>query len=696
MRWPFRRRTTPVTGRERAETTSARPTRDPVPPRAPGPVPSRPRFDWAHLPAMQRTVDVRPPLTFHGERFGRSVAGARAIDAATRPRSHRRDTAPSGIMLDVAKVETIEPVPDRPQPTVPPVLPDPIGVQRSRQIPHVHRVTPTRDLTTADTTVEFEPAPERERPIPSTVSWTAERGFVEERTGESTTDDDGESAAAPQLRYVPTTEERHERPSRDLVDLVQQATGVDVGDAVIDRSPAVSDRADELGAVAFTERGTVHLPAELGDIGEPGVRGVVAHELTHVAQQRARRSEAPAEDSVDGRELEAEARAVQRAAGGAVRPTVMRRRAHAPESQAGVQRLAADEAHDRQFAWQERSEERSPSQTRSALGLFGGYSWRAGSAGDRALQREDEQWRRDFEREHRDDLLERRQTHYQEIVERRLELKRARAPEAEREHVELDPRDVIAAREQLDRDMPFEFELPASVDLYPGELPEADPDDEEGTATGDEPGTGAGGTTAPSTPPGVRRSPVSAASAASATAANRPGTRTPPRRPGSPGGATGPGSTESTPGFDWQRREPTDQQAVTALFGGGLFGDLLSRAVGEETDAGRRAAEADRLPDLNRERQRREGELRHRRLQDKLRVSQTEARREERDTPAKADQPDRRRDHRDPRADRPRHATGVRCADVSRRRHRHHDRHPGHHHRRSARTRRRRAGNRVR
>jgi hypothetical protein len=308
----------------------------------------------------------------------------------------------------------------------------------------------------------------------------------------------------------------------------------------------------------------------------------------------------------------------------------MRRRVHTPVTQPGVQRLAADESDDRSFAWQDRSEERSPSQTRSALGLFGGYSWRSGSVGDRALRREDEQWRRDFEREHRDDLLATRREHFEEIVERRLELKRARAPEDERERVELSRRDVIAAREQLDRDMPFEFELPATVDLYPGDLPEPGPEDDESAGADTESDEGPGA--AP-----MRRPPVSAAPGSSASsAASRPGAPTAPslRRRGGRGGATSAGSETSESGFDWQQREPTDQQAVTAMFGGGLFGDLLGMAVGEETDDDRRAAEAERLPELNTERQARERELRHRMLREKLRVRETEARREERDAPS--------------------------------------------------------------
>ncbi len=128
--------------------------------------------------------------------------------------------------------------------------------------------------------------------------------------------DDAEAPERPEqddtaasMRYVPAAGPRLERPPSDLVDIVRQATGVDVSGARIDRSPEVSDRAASIGAIAFTESATVHLPSELGPSGDAPARAVLAHELTHVAQQRHAGGTLPAEDSPEGRELEHQARA---------------------------------------------------------------------------------------------------------------------------------------------------------------------------------------------------------------------------------------------------------------------------------------------------------------------------------------------------------------------------------------------------
>jgi hypothetical protein len=115
-----------------------------------------------------------------------------------------------------------------------------------------------------------------------------------------------------------------ERVPATIADQVQQVHVIDVSDVIVDRGPAVSWRAHQLDARAFTETGTVFLPAEAGDLGTTAA-ALLGHELTHVAQQREFGADLPAENTDAGQELEAEARSVEQwLAGGPQPPRPMR------------------------------------------------------------------------------------------------------------------------------------------------------------------------------------------------------------------------------------------------------------------------------------------------------------------------------------------------------------------------------------
>ncbi|WP_042423843.1 eCIS core domain-containing protein [Streptacidiphilus anmyonensis] len=62
--------------------------------------------------------------------------------------------------------------------------------------------------------------------------------------------------------------------------------GVEVGDVPVFLGEDVADRSRALGARAFTTQGAVFLPAGPESLGHPEVRGLLAHELMHAAQQR--------------------------------------------------------------------------------------------------------------------------------------------------------------------------------------------------------------------------------------------------------------------------------------------------------------------------------------------------------------------------------------------------------------------------
>lgn len=102
----------------------------------------------------------------------------------------------------------------------------------------------------------------------------------------------------------------------ELLDAVRRIQGVDVSDVPIHRGPEATDQASSLGARSFTRDAEVFLPMEQGSVDQPTARGLLAHELTHAAQQRTLGGALPAEDSYAGQALEAQAVATERWARG--------------------------------------------------------------------------------------------------------------------------------------------------------------------------------------------------------------------------------------------------------------------------------------------------------------------------------------------------------------------------------------------
>lgn len=120
----------------------------------------------------------------------------------------------------------------------------------------------------------------------------------------------------------------------DLAVAVRSVVGVDVSDVPVRRGPEVSAAARTLNARAFTTRGEVHLPAEVGQFDNPQARGLLAHELVHAAQQRMLGSALPDESSAEGELLEREAVATEMwVRGDAPQPPAL---VHRPPSQESV------------------------------------------------------------------------------------------------------------------------------------------------------------------------------------------------------------------------------------------------------------------------------------------------------------------------------------------------------------------------
>ncbi|MEV6909259.1 DUF4157 domain-containing protein [Amycolatopsis sp. NPDC051071] len=96
-----------------------------------------------------------------------------------------------------------------------------------------------------------------------------------------------------------------------LIAPLKQALGVDVSDVRVRRGEEVTDTARRLGARGFTADEVVHVPDSAGPLDGREAAPVLAHELTHAAQQRQFGAALPGLETVAGRRLEADAVAVE-------------------------------------------------------------------------------------------------------------------------------------------------------------------------------------------------------------------------------------------------------------------------------------------------------------------------------------------------------------------------------------------------
>jgi hypothetical protein len=92
---------------------------------------------------------------------------------------------------------------------------------------------------------------------------------------------------------------------------LQRTLGADLTSARVHRGGDASEAATALQARAFTQGDDVYLPAAHGPLNSGPARALLAHELTHVAQQRRLGSALPPEASPGGQHLEAEARGME-------------------------------------------------------------------------------------------------------------------------------------------------------------------------------------------------------------------------------------------------------------------------------------------------------------------------------------------------------------------------------------------------
>ncbi|MGI8928506.1 MAG: eCIS core domain-containing protein [Candidatus Limnocylindrales bacterium] len=101
------------------------------------------------------------------------------------------------------------------------------------------------------------------------------------------------------------------RPSRDSAEAEGRSASVGGGPVKVHRGTLASELAESLDAKAFTHQGEIYLPSSAGPMGSVAARSLIAHEMTHVAQQRAYGSRLPQEHTSHGQELERTAAAAE-------------------------------------------------------------------------------------------------------------------------------------------------------------------------------------------------------------------------------------------------------------------------------------------------------------------------------------------------------------------------------------------------
>ncbi len=106
--------------------------------------------------------------------------------------------------------------------------------------------------------------------------------------------------------------QRSEVAPRSVAATVARLHGADVSDVTIERGADADRLAAASKARAVTRDGEVFIPAEAGRLDTGRGSGLLAHELTHVIQQRRLGTSVPLEHSPAGRRLEAEATTTER------------------------------------------------------------------------------------------------------------------------------------------------------------------------------------------------------------------------------------------------------------------------------------------------------------------------------------------------------------------------------------------------
>ncbi len=293
MRWPFHR--------SRHETA-------PPPSTAP-----EVRRDWATLPPIQ--VAGASPIALTASRsFADQLASRQEVARTIRPIHHRRLSEPtvtveilgsrsaSGRSGDQKPTENGGVVAHRRPAPAPSGAVEAFGADAVSQLLAIDQPAVPADTIT-------EPGAEPDLPLEP-------RLVAPERPGRPSLADSrrlglGPAYHGPLPEAMRLERARVEPVPPDLRAAMHDVLGVDVGDTPVHRGPEAAEAAASIGAKAFARDGEVHVSDEVGPLDTSEGRAVVAHELTHVAQQRLRPNR-PVEATPEGQAMELHAREVER------------------------------------------------------------------------------------------------------------------------------------------------------------------------------------------------------------------------------------------------------------------------------------------------------------------------------------------------------------------------------------------------
>ena len=133
--------------------------------------------------------------------------------------------------------------------------------------------------------------------------------------------------------------------ARPIGPSVQRAPAGGAADQVrIRRGSEANELAGALEARAFTHAGEIYLPDSHGPLSGQKAQSLLAHEMTHVAQQRRLGSSLPHEDTAQGQQLEAQAAAAE--SSGQLPLATSGMKAHTQPSSAGSTEMPGSSSAD--------------------------------------------------------------------------------------------------------------------------------------------------------------------------------------------------------------------------------------------------------------------------------------------------------------------------------------------------------------
>jgi hypothetical protein len=312
------------------------------------------RYAWNALPALHASSDRKPPLTARSVELADSLS-RRLRSTGERPRLIHRSGLPEapspGSVRGLATASAQLPgsrVPRREHhdgegegPDTDANAADPVSVASSPPPTVVARRRPTALLSAADAARGAMPqraaeagsnprgedddagiAPATDTPSPAVPQPGLQHTVIRRRPGSATprplglqaplTSDGGGQAALDTHagRYHERT--GRETPPRAVAAAVGRLHRADVTDVLVRRDREAELLAASEHARAVTRGGEVFIPASEGRLDSGAGSGLLAHELTHVIQQRRLGRSVPLEHSPAGRRLEADAAMTER------------------------------------------------------------------------------------------------------------------------------------------------------------------------------------------------------------------------------------------------------------------------------------------------------------------------------------------------------------------------------------------------